>query len=307
VGSVSFGPPDLHGRVALVTGASRGIGRCIAQRLASAGAAVIVTARSLERSVARQRAHPERTLPGTLLETIDLVQQNGGQAHAVACDLLDPAQRDTLVERAAALAGPIDILVNNAGFCRFASIEQMSLDIFEQTFAQYLLVPFVLSKAVIAGMKVRGAGWIVNISSANAVPPRRPFTNRMRAGGSTAYSAAKAALNRFTQGLAEEVVAYNIAVNVVAPSTAILSPGAAELTPAGYVTEDPAYMAETVLAMCYRPAAERTGLIAYSMHFPCEQKFPVMSLDGRQRLPDLPPPAHSHPNILPAGDGRAFG
>jgi NAD(P)-dependent dehydrogenase (short-subunit alcohol dehydrogenase family) len=74
----------------------------------------------------------------------------------------------------------------------------------------------------------------VNISSANAVPPRRPFTNRMRAGGSTAYAAAKAALNRLTQGLAEELVKYNIAVNVVAPSTAILSPGAAELTPEGW-------------------------------------------------------------------------
>jgi NAD(P)-dependent dehydrogenase (short-subunit alcohol dehydrogenase family) len=290
----------------LVTGASRGIGRYIAQRLASAGATVVVAARSLEQSVARERFKPERALPGTLMETVALIEQAGGKALAVTCDLLDPAQRDTLVARAAAAAGPIDILVNNAGFCVFAPIEQMSLAIFDQTFDQYLRVPFILSKATIPFMKARGAGWIVNISSANAVPPRRPFTNKMRAGGSTAYAAAKAALNRFTQGLAEELVAYNIAVNAVAPSTAILSPGAVELTPVGYATEDPAYIATTVLAMCHKPAAERTGLIAYSMHYPHDEKIPVMSLDGAIRLPDLPPPAHSHPNIQPAGSGSAF-
>ena len=203
-------------------------------------------------------------------------------------------------------AGGLDILINNAGFCRFGPIEEMPQEMFDQTFDQYVRVPFVLSKAAIPYMRARGGGWIVNISSANAVPPRRPFTNKLRTGGGVAYSAAKAALNRFTEGLAEELVGYNIAVNAVAPSTAIRSPGAIELTPEGYATEDPAYMAATVLAMCQRPAAERTGLIAYSMHFPHDERIVVMSLDGAARLPDCPPPAHSHPNIRPAGSGRAF-
>jgi hypothetical protein len=128
----------------------------------------------------------------------------------------------------------------------------------------------------------------------------------MRAGGAVAYSAVKAALNRFTQGLAEELVGCNIAVNVVAPSTAVPSPGSAELMPEGYGYEDPAYIAETVLAMCHLPAAERTGLITYSMHFPHLENLPVWSLDGQRRLPDLPPPAHSHPLIVPHGPGKAF-
>jgi NAD(P)-dependent dehydrogenase (short-subunit alcohol dehydrogenase family) len=301
-----MGSKELAGRVALVTGASRGIGRYIAQRLGSAGATVIVAARSLRESVAHERFTPERMLPGTLLETVALIERAGGSAIPLACDLLDPGQRDALVPRAIEAAGGLDILVNNAGFCRFAAIEEMALEMFDQTFDQYLRVPFALSKAAIAPMRTRGGGWIVNISSANAVPPRRPFTNRLRTGGGVAYSAAKAALNRFTQGLAEELVGYNIAVNAVAPSTAIRSPGAVELTPEGYETEDPAYLAATVLAMCHLPAAERTGLIAYSMHFPHDERIAVMSLDGTTSLPDRPPPAHSHPNIRPAGSGRAF-
>ena len=304
---MSVQSPDLTGRVALVTGASRGIGRYIAQRLASAGATVIVCARSLQSPVAHERANSQNAMPGTLQETVALIRDAGGRAHALQCDLLQPAQRDSLVVAASAITGRIDILVNNAGFCRFAPFEQMSLELFDETFDQYLRVPFALTRAVTPLMRKQGQGWIVNISSANAVPPRRPFTNRMRAGGSTAYASVKAALNRLTQGLAEELVEYNIAVNVVAPSTAILSPGAAELTPEGYATEDPAYLATTVLAMCHEPAAERTGLIAYSMHFPHEEAIPVMSLDGRRQLPDLPPPRHSHPNIQPAGNGRAFG
>jgi NAD(P)-dependent dehydrogenase (short-subunit alcohol dehydrogenase family) len=301
------GSKILAGRIALVTGASRGIGRYISQRLAAAGATVVAVARSMDRSVARERYTPEQVMPGTLMETVALIETAGGKAIALGCDLLEAAERDTLIERASAAAGPVDILINNAGFCVFAPIEEMSPAVFDQTFDQYVRVPFALSKAAIPSMKARGAGWIVNISSANALAPRRPFTNKMRSGGSTAYSAAKAALNRLTQGLAEEVVGYNIAVNAVAPSTAILSPGAVELTPEGYATEDPAYMAATVLAMCHRPAVERTGLIAYSMHYPHDEKIPVMSLDGTTRLPDRPAPSHSHPRIEPAGSDRAFG
>jgi NAD(P)-dependent dehydrogenase (short-subunit alcohol dehydrogenase family) len=300
------GAQVLAGKTALVTGASRGIGRYIAQRLASAGATVIVTARSLEQSVARARSNPTKPLPGTLQETVALIADAGGRAVPIAADLLDAQQRDTLIPRATARAGDIDILINNAGFCRFAIIADMSLEMFDITFDQYLRVPFALSKAAIPGMRRRGGGWIVNIGSAGAMVPRRPFPRTPTGRGNVAYAAVKAGLNRFTQGLAEEVVGDNIAVNAVAPSTSILSPGAVELTPQGLPTEDPAYMAETVLAMCHLPAAERTGLIAYSMHFPHDEKLPVMSLDGTTRLPDLPPPAHALPHIPPAGSGRAY-
>ena len=293
----------LSGRIALVTGASRGIGRYIAQRLSAAGATVIVTARSLDQSVARERLRPDRVVPGTLSETVALIEQTGGNAMAIVADLLNPVQRDTLLARAAAGVGPIDILINNAGSGRLALVEQMPLDLFDLTLEQYLRVPFILCKAVIPGMKARGGGWIVNISSVSALPPPRPFTAEISTGGRTAYAAIKCALNRFTQGLAEELVSYNIAVNAVAPSTGIRTPGAAELIPPDYPTEDPAYLAEAVLAMCHLSAAERTGLVAHSMHYVHHEKLPVMSLDGTRRMPDLLPPDISHHKIEPAGHG----
>jgi NAD(P)-dependent dehydrogenase (short-subunit alcohol dehydrogenase family) len=296
----------LAGRTALVTGASRGIGRYVAQRLASAGATVVVTARSMTQSVARSRFDAARVIPGTLMETVDLITQAGGTAYALEADLLNPAQRDTLIARATETAGPIDILINNGGTGRLAPVAEMSMDVFDLTIDQYLRAPFALSKAAIPGMKSRGAGWIVNLGSVTALPPPRPFSRAPQPAGRVMYGAVKAALNRFTQGLAEELVHDNIAVNAVAPSTGIRTPGAAELFPPDYPTEDPAYICATVLAMCHRPAVERTGLVAYSMHYAWDAHLDVRSLDGRTRLPRTPPPAHAHADIPASGEERAW-
>ena len=111
----------------------------------------------------------------------------------------------------------------------------------------------------------------------------------------------KAALHRFTQGVAAELLDSNIAVNCVGPSTAIRTPGASQLIPDTFPTEPVEYLAETVLAMCHLPAAERTGLVAFSLHYPWSQELPVHSLDGASVLPPLEPPATANPNILPAG------
>jgi NAD(P)-dependent dehydrogenase (short-subunit alcohol dehydrogenase family) len=306
----------LNGRVALVTGASRGLGRYFAQRLASAGATVVITARGLDKPVGRERDASAAPLAGTLRETEALIVKAGGKAVPLAADLEDPAQRNTLIERINATVGPVTILVNNAGFATLEPVEVMSLDVFDRTIDHYLRNSFVLSKACIPTMRAQGGGWIVNISSAAALPPPRPFakidpdkvrTDGAVSGGSV-YGAVKAGLNRFTQGLAEELVNYNIAVNVVAPSTFVRTPGSEAYLPdaQAYPGEDPAYIAETVLAMCHKPAAERTGLVAYSMHFPHDEKLPVWSLDGTTRMPDLPPPDFSHKDIVPAGSGRAF-
>ena len=308
-------PPNLTGRNALVTGASRGIGRAIAQRLASAGATVVVTARSLDKSVAHERNKPDKPLAGTLRETVGLIEKTGGKAVPLAADLENPEQRAALVARAEEAAGPITILINNAGFARLEIVERMSLEIFDRTVDNYLRTAFVLSKAVIPSMKARGGGWIVNISSVAALPPIRPYPKvdpeeiRTDGGvyGGVIYGAVKSGLNRFTQGLAEELVGYNVAVNVVGPSTFIRTPGAAEYLPPHMAGEDPAYFAETVLALCHLPAAERTGLITYSMHYPHDEKLAVWSLDGKTRLPDAEIPSISHPSVVPAGDGKAYG
>jgi len=289
--------PQLNGRVALVTGASRGIGRAIAQRLASAGATVLVTARSAGAPAVQKRFGAEQVIAGTLDETVSLIEAAGGRAIALAADLEDEGQRNGLIDRAVATAGRLDILVNNAGFADYARVDAMSDDTFRRTVLHYLEVPFALCRAAVPQMRAHGSGWIVNIGSVTALPPTRPYPDYARAGGDTVYASVKAALNRFSQGLAAELVDANIAVNVVAPSTAIRTPGADQLIPGDYPTEDVAYLAATVLDMCHLPAAERTGRIAYSMQWPHDAELAVRSLDGREALPPAEPPAWSHPAI----------
>lgn len=91
------------------------------------------------------------------------------------------------------------------------------------------------------------------------------------------------------------MVDYNIAMNAVGPATAIRTPGASALIPADYPCEDVACLAETVLAMCHLPAAERTGLVAFSMHFPHAMGLKVMSLDGKRELAPAEIPMFAHP------------
>ena len=115
----------LTGRTALVTGSSRGIGRAVAQRLAAEGATVVVTARSHAptRSI---RGGDNTALPGTIGETVELIEKAGGTAIGVAADLEDAQQRENLVDEVLDRTGRIDILVNNAGFADYSVIEEMS-------------------------------------------------------------------------------------------------------------------------------------------------------------------------------------
>jgi len=294
-------PPRIDGKVALVTGASRGIGRAIAQRLASAGATVVVTARSVDKEAAGKRSQKEQIVAGTLNETIALIEAAGGKAIAIGCDLEKPEERDSLIGRAIESAGGLDILVNNAGFADYSPMLSMSRDTFERTIDHYFRAPVFLAQAAIPHMKARGAGWIVNIGSVTSMPVPRPFPEYQRRGGDAIYGSMKAALNRFTQGLAAEMLDSNIAVNLVGPSTAIRTPGASDLIPAAYSTEDVEYLAETVLAMCHLPAAERTGLLAFSMHYPWTAGLQVWSLDGKTKFPRCEPPERSHPAIPASG------
>ena len=162
--------PRIDGKIALVTGSSRGIGRAIAQRLASAGATVVVTARSVSQAAAGKRFQSEQIVPGTLEETVALIEQAGGKAIAIGADLEDEAARDGLVARAIAAAGGLDILVNNAGFADYARVEDMTSDTFERTLTHYIRSPFALAKTAIPHMKARGQGWIVNIGSVTSMP-----------------------------------------------------------------------------------------------------------------------------------------
>jgi NAD(P)-dependent dehydrogenase (short-subunit alcohol dehydrogenase family) len=284
---------SLQGRVALVTGASRGIGRGIARRLARSGAQVFVTARSLRKSVAFE---------GTLEETVSLVEAAGGRAVPLAADLEKAAERDALVGQVLDQAGRLDILVNNAGLAQYAPIADMSDAYFEQTIDHYLRVPFKLAQAAIPSMRQQGAGWIVNIGSVTAQRPFKPYDDFARYGGATVYAAIKAALNRFTQGLAAELESDDIAVNLVAPSTAISTPGADRYVPEDYPTEPVEYLAECVYEMCHRPARERTGLLAHSLHYARHAGLACRLLDGGEALPIPEIPDYAHPEVMAAGE-----
>mgnify|MGYP003664392971 CR=1 FL=1 len=283
----------LTGKVALVTGASRGIGRALAQRLAAEGASIVVSARSLDASGKYE---------GTLKETVALIEAQGGTAYPLVADLEQEHELDGLVGNAIELAGGVDILIHSGGKANYAPTVDMSQTMYDQTIGHYLRSPFKLVQQVVPEMRRRGAGWIVVLGSVTALPPLRPYDEWATYGGNSVYSAIKAAVHRMTQGLAAELLPDNIAVNTLAPSTAIRTPGAAEHIPEEYPSERIEYIAETGLALCHLPAAERTGLTAYSLHFPAYHKIPVYTLDGTERIDDPVIPAYAHPAIVASGE-----
>lgn len=283
-----------------MTGSSRGIGRAIAQRLAAEGATVAVTARS-HRPSPSVRAGQTTSLAGTIAETIELIEVAGGSAFGIAADLEDAGQRAGLIEQVVERTGRLDILVNNAGYADYSVVEEMPMETFDRTVEHYVRTPFALIQKVIPHMRRQGAGWIVNIGSVTGLAPARPYREYNKSAGDVVYASMKAALHRLTQGVAAELLDSDIAVNVVGPSSAVRTPGADSLIPETFPTEPVEYLAETVLAMCHLPAAERTGLVAFSLHYPWSQQLAVHSLDGSRRLPPLEPPKAANPNILAAG------
>ena len=154
---------SLRGRRALVTGASRGIGAAIAERLAFEGVNVAVAARTLDQ---------HRHLAGSLTATLDRLRPSGSRSAAFVVDLADPVSRSSLIERAEdELCGPLDILVNNAAAAMYAPLRSYPAKRRQVTFQVNVEAPMDLAQAVLPGMITRGEGWIVNVSSATAKLP----------------------------------------------------------------------------------------------------------------------------------------
>ncbi|MEE9278590.1 MAG: SDR family NAD(P)-dependent oxidoreductase [Myxococcota bacterium] len=207
----------LDGKVALVTGSSRGIGKEIARLFAAEGARVACVARTLE-----EGSHP---LEGSLETTIKEIHDAGGDAAPIAADISDFDECRRVVDETRKAYGPVNVLVNNAALTYFIPVVQFPENKWLRSFAVNFHAPFMLCRLVLEDMIPAKSGAIVNISSGAAIGPGRgPYETPPMRGG-TLYGAEKAALERFTQGLASEVYSDGISVTCVSPSQIVATPG----------------------------------------------------------------------------------
>ncbi len=252
----------LTGKTAIVTGASRGIGQEIAELFAAEGARVICAARTMNEG-------DHRMLEGSLTRTVDKIRQAGGEAAAVVADVSHEPDCIALVEAARKAYGPVDILVNNAALNYYLPTETYPTNRWVRCFAINVHAPFILSKEVLKDMIPRKSGAIINISSGAGIGPGRgPYDDKTVRGG-VMYGTTKAALERFTQGLAQEVAQYEgITVAAVSPSQVVPTPGTVHFKlvtgmddPKG---EPPILMARAVLLLASEPALKVNGRVTYS-------------------------------------------
>jgi 3-oxoacyl-[acyl-carrier protein] reductase len=182
---------DLTGRIAIVTGASRGIGRAIAQMLAARGAVVVAAARG-----------------DNAAGTVAAIREAGGRAEPATVDVSDAAAVEAMVSAVLERHGRVDILVNNAGIARDQLLLRMKRDDWDQVIATNLTAAFICVQAVLKPMIKQRAGRIISISS---------VVGQMGNAGQANYAASKAGLIGFSKALAREVASRHITVNVVTP------------------------------------------------------------------------------------------
>lgn len=285
---------ELSGKIALVTGASRGIGAAIAERFGAEGATVIVTARTLSGT---GRDYGGQDLAGSVEDVVSRIEASGGRAYGFRCDMADPGSRAEMADRVIAEFGGVDVLVNNAttaaGPGRYDSLTDEQYD---SVFQVNVLGCLDLIRRFAPGMASRGRGWIVNLTSRAADHPAGPpYAPLYASGGMILYGAAKAALNRMTSGLAAELYGSGVAVNALAPHSVVWTPGAAASgleryrSDPNWIEEPVEGMAEAALALCTADATELTGRCVYSTGLLAELDRPILRLDGRTPLGEWKP------------------
>lgn len=261
-----------QGKVALVTGASRGIGRAIANRLAAEGAQVAVTSRSLENEL----------WGSSLAMTVSEIERIGGKAFAVEADLADGSRdRGFIVDQVEAALGPVDILVNNAAGGGFRHFMEWTDEKMRAIHEINNWAAWELARRVLPGMRQRSSGWILNVSSTAALLPTGPPFSGVVGERGTIYGGTKAMLNRWTMSLAIELFDSGVKVNVLAPQAAVATEGVRRSIEGGQMRAEDAEpvdtMAESALALV---SGDITQRIAYSLSLLSELRRQVFDVGG---------------------------
>jgi len=232
---------DITGKVAVVTGASRGIGRAIAIALAQAGADIVCTARSTS-------AHPHKVLAGTIEETARQVEALGRRALAIPADVSKEDEVEAMAGRTLAEFGRVDILVNNAAIAAPGSFLEVPVRRWDLVFNVNVRGPYLCTRAFLPDMIERRSGCIINVSS---------YASREEGFWGLVYSVSKAALERLSTGLAAEVSPLGIAVNALQIERFVASEGFVYLSPDANHSawEQPETVGEAVVWMVGREAS----------------------------------------------------
>ena len=249
---------SLQEKVAIVTGASRGIGKAMALAMARAGASVVVAARTAE---------PRDGLPGTIHDTVAEIEESGGKALAVVCNVREEESIREMVNTTLDEFGAVDVLVNNAGIGGYAPFLQMTLREWDLNMAINLRAPFIACQAVAPVMVEQGGGSIINVSSHAATNIFSSTLGEDHDAGialiGQAYGASKAGLERLTWGLAAELGPHNIAVNALKPLRPVATEGFRVQRPdADFSTwATPEDMAKATVYLAVQDARGLTGAI----------------------------------------------
>lgn len=248
----------LDGKVAVITGASRGIGRDMALVFAREGAKVVVSARTENEGDFR--------IPGSIQTALDSIHGEGGEAIGIRCDVTQEEDIQALFDKTVEHFGRIDILVNNAAILIPGNVEEIQIRHWDLLYRVNIRGPFVGCKLVLPHMRSSQGGHIINISSTAAVGPGEGPYGSVGGGDGAAYGSGKAHLERFTQGMAQEVWQVGIAVNALSPRKAIASEGQRWFRggrPYAGARENGEIMGDAGAIICQRDPKTYTGKILY--------------------------------------------